>query len=176
MLGLANNTNNNEAHSDGGSDVNFSDFELDSSDESDCDADVQDATDVAIDTTVPHTSASVPDEEVWKSISDLGKDSASSLGDFTCSTGPIYTPSEDTCAVEYFNRFFAPVEEDGQLLWTFLVDETNKYEKYYVRKNPLLGPKSKVHKWEDVDVNKMKGFIGVILNMGLTKKHSIESY
>jgi hypothetical protein len=145
--------------------VNFSDFELDSSDQSDCDAGVQDVTDVAIDTTVPHTSASVPDEEVWKSISDLGKDSASSLGDFTCSTGPIYTPSEDTCAVEYFSRFFAPVEEDGQSLWTLLVDKTNKYEKYY-----------KVHKWEDVDVNKMKAFIGVILNMGLTKKHSIESY
>ncbi|CAB4027539.1 Hypothetical predicted protein [Paramuricea clavata] len=88
----------------------------------------------------------------------------------------MYTPSEDTCAVEYFNRFFAPVEEDGQSLWTLLVQETNKYEKYYVRKNPVLSPKSKVRKWEDVDVNKMKAFIGIILNMGLIKKHSIESY
>ncbi|CAB4027538.1 Hypothetical predicted protein [Paramuricea clavata] len=56
LLGLEKDTNNQESDSDGSSDLNFSDFELDNSDESDCDADVQDVMDV--DPTVPHTSTS----------------------------------------------------------------------------------------------------------------------
>ena len=82
LLGLEKDTHNQESDSDCGSDLNFSDFDLDNSDESHCDADVQDVMDV--DLNVPHTSTSRPNEEMWKSIPDFGKDSASSVGDFTC--------------------------------------------------------------------------------------------
>ena len=40
----------------------------------------------------------------------------------------------------------------------------------------VLQEHAQVQYWKPVDVPKMKAFVGVILNMGLVKKHCIESY
>ena len=75
------------------------------------------------------------------------------------------------------SRIFFQLNTDaGVSLWELLVNETNKYQELYKRKNPVLKPASKVHQWQDVTVPQMKAFIGCVLNMGINRKHTIEEY
>jgi hypothetical protein len=90
-------------------------------------------------------------------------------------SGPLWRPIH-TQAVDYFNRFFQPLEEVGQSLFELLVDETNKYYRYKRNSIGVLKEWSRLWNWTDVTEYMMKAFIGVTLNMGLLKKSSIESY
>lgn len=110
----------------------------------------------------------------WKLITNSEQDKPT-IHDFIGNSGPVFTPV-DAQPVEYFTRFFDPTQPAGKSLWQVLVDETNSYQELYMRNNPTLKRKSKVHLWQPVAVDEMKAFIGVILNMGILRKHSIESY
>ena len=57
-----------------------------------------------------------------------------------------------------------------------LVAETNKYQEQHVQAHPIIQLDSKVKRWKPVDVVQMMAFIGVFLNMGILRKHTIVSY
>ena len=111
----------------------------------------------------------------WERIADISADQAPPINNFTGQYGPLFQP-DDAAPVKYFENFFQPNTDAGVSLWELLVNETNKYQELYKRKNPVLKPASKVHQWQDVTVPQMKAFIGCVLNMGINRKHTIEEY
>ena len=56
------------------------------------------------------------------------------------------------------------------------MSETNKYEEYVRAKTGPLQQYSKMHQWKPCTNEQMKAFIGLIINMGLMKKPTTESY
>ncbi|XP_067945031.1 piggyBac transposable element-derived protein 4-like [Watersipora subatra] len=148
------------------SDVNLMDFDI-SDGSSDDDASVVGPRDDGGD--------AISNDGVWTVIRNLTNDKCPNVNDFTSPIGPVFVPPEAT-AVDYFERFFAPTEQGGVSLWEHLVIETNKYKEYYTRNKQVLKQHSKVHKWKDVTEEQMKAFIGTILNMGINRKKTIESY
>lgn len=111
----------------------------------------------------------------WNTIDDLENDQSPPLHDFQSEYGPVFAPV-DAAPVDYFERFFRATGNNGKSLWEILVSETNSYHAYYMSQDPILKPKSKVKQWKDVDIPQMKAFIGLLLNMGILRKHSIVSY
>ncbi|XP_067943167.1 piggyBac transposable element-derived protein 4-like [Watersipora subatra] len=85
----------------GGSDIDVSDFDVESETGSGLDeserADGHDIT----------TSSAT----TWESVNDLDANSVT-LNSFTGTSGPVFNPVEDTEAVQYFDKFFAPLTED----------------------------------------------------------------
>lgn len=97
------------------------------------------------------------------------------LIDFGEDTGPVWTP-ENATPMDYVERFFAPSQAlDGDTLWQHLVFETDSYHDYLVEKADadkfLLG----CYPADDMDVRMMKAFIGLWLNMGLNRRHNLNS-
>lgn len=85
--------------------------------------------------------------------------------------GPKHCPSHDSPPITYFNLFFTV-----GLLNTF-VTMTNKYARDYIRTHTHnMSPNSRTHEWKNVTLPEMKAFIATILNMGLVRKSTIESY
>lgn len=113
----------------------------------------------------------------WTTVVNMQQDKPPVLHEFSSPSGPVFTP-ETAQPIDYFDRFFESLDdnEGSKSLWQLLVDETNSYQELYISKNPILQPHSKVHQWRKVDIPQMKAFIGVWLNMGILRKHSIESY
>ena len=72
--------------------------------------------------------------------------------------------------------FFAAMG-NRQALWPFLVAETNKYFQWHLTKLVrVLQKSSKMHLWKPLTVEKLRAFLGLLLNMGLLRKHNIEEY
>ena len=90
--------------------------------------------------------------------------------------GPVWTPPHETSPVDYFDRFFLPVQEEEPSLWDYLLGETNKYVEWYISKTGVLHRTAKVHKWKPLEMNQLRAFIGVTINMGLIRKHTVDQY
>jgi len=58
-----------------------------------------------------------------------------------------------------------------------ITDETNRYARQFLELNQhSLKPHSKFRKWTSTDPTEMRKFIGLLLNMGLVRKPSVEDY
>ena len=110
----------------------------------------------------------------WTVVRDLASDKPPVINDFTSPSGPTWMPVEAE-PVDYFERFFAAVGS-RQSLWEFLVTETNKYFQWTLGKVGVLQKSSKMHLWKLMTVEKLWAFLGLLLNMGLVRKHTIEEY
>ena len=60
-------------------------------------------------------------------------------------------------------------------MFTFLVDQTNKYAQHMIDKM-TLGPRSLYNTWKPVTLDEMKAFIGLIINMGIVQLQDIKDY
>lgn len=72
--------------------------------------------------------------------------------------------------MQYFQLFFTDE------LFNELVKETNINAHDKIQKNTPLTQYSAWHSWEDVTLPEMKAFIGVVMNMGLNPKPTLEDY
>ena len=186
VFGLLEGSDDENNSLDSGSDIESEDFELDnenlsiSEEESgDEDAshesskDVNESDEVAID---EESSDNDTDEgrtdsvNKWTLVKDLASDKPPVINDFTSPCGPLQAEP-----VEYFSRFFAAMG-NRQSLWDFLVAETNKYFQWHLNKLGVLQKSSKMHLWKPLTVEKLRAFLGLLLNMGLVRKHKIEEY
>lgn len=79
--------------------------------------------------------------------------------------GPKYCPPNDSKPIKYFDLFFT-----HSLLVTFVM-QTNLYASQYFQKYT-----ESTVKWKPVTLPEMKAFIAVILNMGLYKRPTIDSF
>lgn len=163
--------NEDEASDDSSSDIDPTEFEnaaesssSDSGPESETEIDNQ-----------QHTGAGDGGNTGWRRVQHIDRDQPPVLHAFTSDSGPEFTPANAE-PVEYFERFFLPIDGNGMSLWELLVSETNKYKAKFVRDHPDLPRRSKVRHWTDVDPTIMRAFIGVAINMGLIRKHGIEQY
>ena len=114
---------------------------------------------------------------VWGRVADVQLDQPPEIYNFIDAdkVGPVFTAA-DREPVDYFERFCSPPSNDSLSLWEILVTETNRYKHQYDLTHPVLQRRSRLHDWYDVTVPEMKAFVGCILNMGLNRKHTIESY
>ena len=173
---------NNEVNGESGDDDDESDLDLadfaHSSEESDDNDEVAGEIFGETNAGEPINSTSVLSNE-WITIANLELDTPPALHQFSSQSGPVFTPDNDAPAASYYDRFFNPVNDESlwESMMNLLVSETNnKYQVYYTRKNPVLSSRSKVHLSEPTNVRKMRAFIGILLNMGLIRKHTIEGY
>ena len=88
---------------------------------------------------------------------------------FTERPGSTATLSQDPSPEECFRLCFT--EE----LYQFLVDHTNEYARHRLS-GEATAPCSLYRKWRDVTVNEMKGFVAVILNMGMLQLSNLKDY
>lgn len=72
--------------------------------------------------------------------------------------------------IEYFKLFFTDE------LFNQIVKETNKYAKDKIQINTPLSKNSAWRTWVDSTVPEMKAFIGLIMNMALNPKPTIQDY
>ena len=114
------------------------------------------------------------DDEGWHRI--VGSDARPRPIPFTATPGPKHIPFNTKTPVDYFNLFF------NNELFEKIVQETNKYSDHYIANHEeylINHPKSRVHQWikdGHTNIREMKAFLGIIFNMGLIDKPSIESY
>lgn len=84
--------------------------------------------------------------------------------------GPKHTPPGDAKPIDFFDLFFtAPLIKK-------MVVETNRYAAQFVQNHPNLKPQSRAKLWKPVTIPEMRGFIAVILEMGITRRPTIFSY
>lgn len=76
----------------------------------------------------------------------------------------------DMKPVDYFSNLMT----DGIL--QEIVDETNRYAKEKVMRNTPLRRKSRYAEWNGTDLEEMKAFLGIIVNMGLVQKTCLNAY
>lgn len=84
--------------------------------------------------------------------------------------GPKHCPPPDSPPIYYFSLFFTV-----SLLDLFVV-ETNRYASQILESNLNISPHSSKVQFRPVTRNEIKGFLAVILNMGIIKKPTIKSY
>lgn len=111
-----------------------------------------------------------PDSSDWEEIDDgedVGYVNSFNFGE---QSGPKHCPPQNSSPIEYFNLFFSLA-----LLETF-VRETNRFAHQFLNSSTEISPQSRLPDWTNVTVAEMKGFISVIMNMGLCQRPSIESY
>lgn len=85
---------------------------------------------------------------------------------FVKKPGPQYHNAK---LIEYFNLFFTPS------LWAMMVEETNRYaEELLTSSTP--SDKCRITDWYPVTILEMKAFVAVLLEMGIIKKPTINSY
>lgn len=90
---------------------------------------------------------------------------------FLESVGPKHCPPKNSKPMDYFNLFFTVP------FLTMLATETNKYSVNFFRNNACnISLHSRVKEWESTSVEEIRGFLAVIINMGLNKKSNIEAY
>ena len=87
------------------------------------------------------------------------------LNDFTSPSGPIWVAPADTRLVEYFDKYFEPLDKECSSLWDFLFSETNKYFIWTRAKKGVLQKNSKMHKWKTLEIDGLRAFVGLILNL-----------
>ena len=89
--------------------------------------------------------------------------------DFQGQTGPLNALPQDAEPVEYFLFIM------NDILDMFLV-ETNAYGDSIVNRNRPLPRRSRLAAWRHVDLAELRAFLGLVTNMGLTKKTIINEY
>uniref|UniRef100_G1PPE5 PiggyBac transposable element derived 1 n=1 Tax=Myotis lucifugus TaxID=59463 RepID=G1PPE5_MYOLU len=77
--------------------------------------------------------------------------------------------SSQSKPIEYFELFF------DSTLWSLIVEETNKYAEYSTHL-PRELESFETEVWTPVTVLEMKAFTAVLLEMGITRKHTMCSY
>lgn len=77
-----------------------------------------------------------------------------------------YNADRFKTAADYFQLYFT------DNIWTLLVEETNRYRQQCVTRMPAKHKRP----WEDVSLEEMKCYIGVIMVMGVVKLPRITSY
>lgn len=90
---------------------------------------------------------------------------------FDETNGPKNIPPDCKEPLDYFLLFFTT-----QLLNTMVVQTNNYGNKFYNDNKDTLKETSPVRKWKVTCAAEMKGFIAIILNMGLVRKPTIYSY
>ena len=107
----------------------------------------------------------------------LGADPGPRLVAFTAVPGHrINLPADTSTPLDYFQQFVPDA------LFQTIVDETNLYARQWIDSHTrylLEKPKSRVHVWikqGQTNVEEMKAFIAVVVNMGLIKLPDIPSY
>lgn len=111
------------------------------------------------------------DSSEWEEVEDGNDPEFPATFNFAELSGPKHCPPRNSRPLTYFYLFFTNV-----LLNTFVL-ETNKYANKFLRSQQgNLSPKSRLRSWVNVTIEEMKGFIAVILNMGVIRKPTIESY
>lgn len=84
--------------------------------------------------------------------------------------GPKHTQPGDAKPIDFFDLFFtAPLIKK-------MVVETNRYAAQFLQNHPNLKPQSRAKLWKPVTIPEMRGFIAVILEMGITRRPTIFSY
>lgn len=111
----------------------------------------------------------------WEEV-DKPEEDSPVVRNFTSPSGPTWAPAADTLLVEYFDKYFEPLDEEGSSMWNLFLSETNKYFSWRLAKAGVLQKNSKMHKWKPLELDGLRAFIGLILNMGLVHKHRIEEY
>ncbi|UYV81079.1 hypothetical protein LAZ67_19002715 [Cordylochernes scorpioides] len=90
---------------------------------------------------------------------------------FTPATLSGTLPAPDAHPSEYFYLFMTPS------LLQSIVDQTNIYASQYISANRSTAkPRSRFLNWTNTNLDEMKAFLGLILNMGLIKKRRIFEY
>ncbi|GLV40065.1 hypothetical protein CBL_02950 [Carabus blaptoides fortunei] len=84
--------------------------------------------------------------------------------------GPKFAPASDAKPIEYFYIFFT------LSLFTAMVTETNRYASQFLNSRKDLKSRSRAKSWKLVTIIEMKAFIAVLLEMGITRRPSINSY
>ena len=113
-----------------------------------------------------------PWDRPWVRVVDPNADTAPvhDFGfDYAGQTGPQNVLPQDVTPVDYFLMLL-----DGIL--ELFVDETNAYGDATVNRNRPLRRRSRLNDWAHVDIDEMKAFLGLIVNMGLIKKTRINEY
>lgn len=124
---------------------------------------------------VTSLNENLPEPEPTENIEWTRVDDGNDPGyvhDFTYNEipGPKHAPHSDAKPIEYFNLFFTL-----GLLNTFVL-RTNQYAMQYINSLANMSPHSSARMWKPVNLTEMKGFIAVILNMGVVRKPTIRSY
>lgn len=106
----------------------------------------------------------------------LGEDEGPEKVPYTANSGPIHPPEPDSKPIEYAKLFINDQFVD------ILVRETNRYAAQWIASHQeYLQQKkfSRVHKWikvGNVFREEIYAFLGLIINMGLIRKVTLESY
>lgn len=87
---------------------------------------------------------------------------------FTAQPG-IQVETKNLTPIQFFNLFFT---ED---LLNLIVDQSNRYAQQYITNNPN-SYYARPFEWKPLIVEEFKIFLGLTLNMGLTKKNVLRSY
>ena len=107
-----------------------------------------------------------PRDRPWVRLVDPESDTAPVHNfhfDFQGQTGPLNALPQDAEPVEYFLLIM------NDILDMFLV-ETNAYGDSIVNQNRPLPRRSRLAAWRHVDLAELRAFLGLVTNMGLTKK------
>lgn len=153
-----------------------SDSECDDSDESDVNAgDCSDCSDSNSEgENVSNEEDNIRDEEIivdnWRKFS--ANDADFLRLPFTVPQPGIQIPNNGSHEkeVDFFGRFFS-----DELL-NQIVSETNRFAAVKIQKNTPFSRYSIWSKWEEVQLEVMKAFLGVILNMALNPKPQVKDY
>ena len=177
VLGLVLQSEDNSENSEGsgfGSDLDIDDFETNDVNAADNESTDEDEECCNVTSDSDSSSANKLSESQWKVVEHLSIDKHPVINDFSSTFGPTWKPAEAE-PIEYFDRFFVAIGNQPSLL-DFLVAETNKYFSWCKAKLGVLQEHSKMHLWEPVTKEKLRAFFGLLLNMGLIRKHKIEEY
>ncbi|XP_067141226.1 piggyBac transposable element-derived protein 4-like [Centruroides vittatus] len=108
------------------------------------------------------------DDEDYQEV--LSPEQTSSLPfSFLELAGPKHMPLPDSPPIAYFDLFFT------MTLLNLIVTESNRYAQQVINGMGNNVPPA-LKNWSRISVVEIKGFIACILNMGLIKKPTIESY
>lgn len=89
--------------------------------------------------------------------------------DFLDTPGPRRAPPSNASPIDYFNLFFTPS------LLESIVIETNRYASQFIQSHDL-SDNSRIKKWTETNVQEIRAFIAVLLEMGITKKPTMYCY
>ena len=139
-----------------------------STDVDDMDVDIGNASGDA--ETIVNVSDSTPSNNDWSPYTPT--DSNLLKLPFTANNPRIRLPTSGQYENElsYFQLYFT---DD---IITKFVHETNKYAKEKIEKAQPLSKRSIWRTWKDTTLEEMKGFLGVVINMGMNPKCSIKEY
>ena len=88
---------------------------------------------------------------------------------FHATPGLNVTLPRNASPIQYLELFMT------MSLWRYLIDNTNNYARARLGSTPP-SRRSLFRNWRDISIMEMKAFVGMIINMGLTKLSDIKDY